>query len=113
MLPQANRPQFQRGEVTVRGVCCSGLYAALRGRAASTSAPHSAPGGELGNGGADNAGGIAGGTCRPFYVTIRLGNVTARTSIRTGFSPSFTEVFPFGGNCPVRGACVVLGVVDR
>lgn len=64
-------------------------------------------------GGADRGGGVAGGTSRPFYVTITLGGVTARTSVKTGFSPSFTEVFPLGCDCPIRGSYLVIAVVDR
>lgn len=101
---KANRPPFERGEVTVRGLYCSHLDAALTGKPT---------GGGGGGSCADHGAGIAGGSTRPFYVTVTLGNVTARTSMRTGFSPSFTEVFPLGLNCPIRGAVLVLVVVDR
>lgn len=71
----------------------------------------------FGNGnGADGGGGgsgLPGGDNRPFYVSLTLGNRTARTSVRTGFSPTFTEVFPLGINCPIRGAVLTIHVVDR
>ncbi|CAN0484013.1 unnamed protein product, partial [Ectocarpus sp. 12 AP-2014] len=64
-------------------------------------------------GGADGGGGlIAGGSSRPFYVTVSLGGLTAKTSARQGFSPSFTEVFPLGCDCPIRGAYLTIAVVD-
>lgn len=76
-------------------------------------------GADGGGGGGRGAGmgrggvGVAGGTSRPFYVTVSLGGLTARTSVQPGFSPAFTEVFPLGSDCPVKGAFLVLSVVDR
>lgn len=113
-------PPFERGEVTVRSIYCFGLDAAITGRPPSASLNNGGAGVSDDHGGvaggADGGGGggiIAGGTSRPFYVTITLGGVTAKTSPRSGFSPSFTEVFPLGCDCPIRGAFLTVAVVDR
>ncbi|CAM9202710.1 unnamed protein product [Ectocarpus fasciculatus] len=113
-------PPFERGEVTVRSIYCSGLDAAITGRPPSNG--HSGGGGGANGGvaggglagGADGGGGglIAGGSSRPFYVTVSLGGLTAKTSARQGFSPRFTEVFPLGCDCPIRGAYLTIAVVD-
>eukprot|EP00752_Nemacystus_decipiens_P012863 g11388.t2 len=113
-----NGPPFERGEVTVRSIYCFGLDAAITGRPPSASLNNGGAGAGADHGGltggADGGGGgiIAGGTSRPFYVTITLGGVTAKTSPRSGFSPSFTEVFPLGCDCPIRGAFLTIAVVD-
>ncbi|CAM9674939.1 unnamed protein product [Scytosiphon promiscuus] len=106
-------PPFERGEVTVRNIYCSGLDAAITGRPPSASSNGGGNGGGF-VGGADGGGGglIAGGSSRPFYVTVSLGGLTSKTSARQGFSPRFTEVFPLGVDCPIRGAFVTIAVVD-
>lgn len=99
--------------MTVRGIHCAGLDAAITGRpAAAVDLDSMFTFGNSGGTGADGAGGIAGGKSRPFYVTIALGSITARTSVRAGFAPRFTEVFPLGGDCPIRGGFLVISVVD-
>ncbi|CBJ27123.1 hypothetical protein Esi_0055_0092 [Ectocarpus siliculosus] len=116
-------PPFERGEVTVRSIYCSGLDASITGRPPSNgnSVGGVGVGGANGAGagggfagGADGGGGglIAGGSSRPFYVTVSLGGLTAKTSARQGFSPTFTEVFPLGCDCPIRGAYLTIAVVD-
>lgn len=100
--------------MTVRDIHCAGLDAAITGRpAASIDSDSIATFGNNGGTGADGGGGIAGGKSRPFYVTIAIGSVSARTSVRAGFAPRFTEVFPLGGDCPIRGGFLVIAVVDR
>ncbi|CAN0439030.1 unnamed protein product, partial [Hapterophycus canaliculatus] len=108
-------PPFERGEVTVRNIFCFGLDAAITGRPPSASLNGNTSGGGGFVGGADGGGGglIAGGSSRPFYVTVSLGGVTAKTSPRQGFSPRFTEVFPLGADCPIRGAFITIAVIDR
>lgn len=104
--------------MTVRSIYCSGLDAAITGRPPSNGNGGGANGGGSASGfagGADGGGGglIAGGSSRPFYVTVSLGGLTAKTSARQGFSPKFTEVFPLGCDCPIRGAYLSIAVVDR
>lgn len=96
--------------MTVRDIHCAGLDAAITGRPAAAIDQDSI--GNSGGTGADGGGGIAGGKSRPFYVTITIGSVSARTSVRAGFAPRFTEVFPLGGDCPIRGGFLVIAVVD-
>lgn len=107
-------PPFERGEVTVRSIYCFGLDAAITGRPPSATLNNGGAGAGADHDAAGGGGGIiAGGSSRPFYVTITLGGVTAKTSPRPGFSPSFTEVFPLGCDCPIRGAFLTIGVIDR
>ena len=106
--------------MTVRGIRCAGLDATITGRpaAAFEHDPNAGVAGGHGGGGDGDGGGggrdgVDGRKSRPFYVTVTLGSVTARTSVRPGFAPSFTEVFPLGCDCPIRGAFLVIAVVDR